>query len=121
MSKRILLIGRWCPFHNGHKYLVDSYLNSGAKVCIAIRRTDEKYNHLQRMAMIRAVYPDRDLVEIIVIPDICGVAVGRGVGYFIAKIPEEIEEISATKIRAGLSMEVPKAVKEIIEFWEKQK
>ena len=100
-TKRVLLIGRWVPFHNGHKYLVDSYLASGTPVCIAIRETEEKYNVYQRMQMIRAVYPNDDRVKIIVIPDIIGVAVGRGVGYFISTVPPEIEKISGTKIREG--------------------
>ena len=92
MSKRMLIIGRWCPFHNGHKYLVDSHLNGGTPVCIAIRDTDEKYTAEQRKQMIEAVYPDKKKVKVVIIPDIMGVAVGRGVGYFIAKVPEEVQE-----------------------------
>tara|TARA_Y100000310_G_C20697319_1_gene826636 strand:+ start:2635 stop:2847 length:213 start_codon:yes stop_codon:yes gene_type:complete len=29
MAKK-LFIGRWMPFHQGHKYIVDSFLNRGA-------------------------------------------------------------------------------------------
>ena len=83
---RILLIGRWSPFHNGHKALVDSFLKIGKKVVIAIRETDEKYPVYLRMTMIRAVYPGDELVKIIVIPDIEGVAIGRDVGYYFVEI-----------------------------------
>lgn len=118
MPKSVLLIGRFVPFHNGHKYLVDSYLASGTPVCIAIRDTDEKYSVQQRAEMIRAVYPDFLEVQIAVIPDISQVAVGRGVGYSIARIPEEIEQISATKIREGKSMDVPPEVERMMKVFD---
>jgi hypothetical protein len=43
-------------------------------------------------------------VKVIIIPDICSVEFGRGVGYdIIERIPpQEIAEISATKIREKL-------------------
>jgi hypothetical protein len=42
-------------------------------------------------------------LKIITIPDICSVEFGRGVGYDIIEHipPQEIAEISATKIRNG--------------------
>jgi len=117
--KRVLFIGRWVIFHSGHKYLIDSYLNSGKKVCIAIRNTHEKYSAEQRKEMIRAVYTNVELVKIIIIPNISQVITGRGVGYGIAKAPREIENISGTKIREGKQWDIPKEVKELIKQWEK--
>ena len=40
-----LFIGRWSPFHAGHKYIIDSYVNNGHKVCIAIRDTKLSKEH----------------------------------------------------------------------------
>ena len=44
MTKRhkryALFIGRWQPFHLGHKYLVDQELKAGKDVAIAIRDTE---------------------------------------------------------------------------------
>ena len=117
-APRILLIGRWSPFHNGHKALVDSFLKVGKKVLIAIRDIEEKYPLFIRIAMIRAVYPVDEIVKIIVIPDIEGVAIGRDVGYYFVEVPEDIKIISGTNIRAGKSMDVPVEVKEILECWE---
>jgi hypothetical protein len=114
-DKRILLIGRWSPFHIGHKTLVDSFLKIGKKVCIAIRETEEKFPVSQRMAMIRAVYCDPEQVKIITIPDIEGVAIGRDVGYYFVEVPEDIKVISGTKIRAGESMDVPDEVRPILQ------
>ena len=82
---RTLFIGRWCPFHNGHKTIIDSFVKNGKPVCIAIRDTKEKYPVWLRMLMIREVYKEEfynDMVKIIVIPDIDQVAVGRKVGYY---------------------------------------
>jgi hypothetical protein len=46
----------------------------------------------------------KDQYEIIVVPNITNICYGRGVGYKIEEIelPKEIQEISATKIRAKL-------------------
>ena len=66
--KYSLFIGRWQPWHDGHKWLIDQRLKEGKKVCIAVR---ESVNY------------------------------GRGVGYDIIEHvpPNNIEQVSATKIR----------------------
>ena len=35
--KYSLFIGRWQPWHKGHRWLIDERLKSGFNVCIAIR------------------------------------------------------------------------------------
>jgi len=113
-----LFIGRWQPFHNGHKYIIDQALKSGKNVCIAIRETEisehNPFNMEQRMEMIRRVYGDK--VKIVDIPDIESVNIGRKVGYKIIRYdaPEEIKKVSATKIRAGKDKSLPKPVAEYI-------
>ena len=44
-----------------------------------------------------------DWVKVMLIPNIRGIYYGRGVGYEVKELvpPEEIREISASKIRAG--------------------
>lgn len=96
-------------------------MNNGKPVCIAIRNTEEKYPVSLRMLMIKAVYEkeiENDMVKVIVIPDIEGVAVGRGVGYYLVDVPQNIKRISGTDIRKGLSVEVPEEVKKIIKDFE---
>lgn len=125
-DKYILLIGRWSPFHKGHKYIVDTFINNGKPVCIAIRESEEEYSVSERMLMIQAVYKDKvdeGLVKIISIPDIEGVAVGRSVGYYLVKVPEEIREVSGTKIRADIKLlikrkysNVPPEVQEVLDY-----
>ncbi|MBN1354289.1 MAG: adenylyl-sulfate kinase [Candidatus Omnitrophica bacterium] len=113
-----LFIGRWQPFHNGHKYLIDKALKEGENVCVAIRNTEisgkNPYTVGQRSEMIRRVYGDR--VEIIVIPDIKSINIGRKVGYDVNRIdpPDEIGRISGTNVRAGKDDNIPKEVEEYI-------
>ena len=71
--------------------------------------------------MIEEVYRNElpeEKVVVIIIPDIKGVAIGRNVGYFFVDVPQDIKTISGTKIREGLSIDVPKKVKYIIEQFE---
>ncbi len=113
-----LFIGRWQPFHNGHKYLIDQALLQGRHVCVAIRDTEisEKnpFTVEQRKEMIWRVYGDS--VKTIVIPDIESINIGRKVGYEVNRIdaPEQITRISGTSIRAGKDANVPPEVDDYI-------
>jgi len=121
MSDRyFLFIGRWSPFHEGHKYIVDSFVNNGKKVCVAVRDSEEKYPTEVRKKMIEAVYKDNPNVEIIIIPDIEGVCVGRKVGYCLIEAPDEIKKISGTGIRAGTCDAIPDEVQRVIDKWEQE-
>jgi len=103
-----LFIGRWQPLHDGHKLLFNKVLEAGGNVCIAIRSQipDQKnpFTAEQVKENIEEVYRqdiEKQRVKVIVIPDICSVEFGRGVGYDIIEHvpPTEVAEISATKIR----------------------
>lgn len=113
-----MFIGRWQPFHNGHKYLIDHAITQGQDVCIALRDTEisEKnpYTIDQRAEMIRRVYGNK--VKIAVIPDIASINIGRKVGYDVNRIdpPKQIEKISGTNVRSGIDNNVPTEVSEYI-------
>lgn len=104
---RSLFIGRWQPFHEGHQKLVQSVLDEGKPVLIAVRETpiDEKnpYNAAERIRRIKDHYKGNANVDVISIPDIAEVCYGRDVGWGIRRIrlDKQTEEISATKIRGG--------------------
>ncbi len=104
MSKS-LFIGRWQPFHEGHKALIGSVLQEGGKVVIAVRDTpvseNDPYNIKERIAYIKKNYKGNKDVEVIPIPDIKEVCYGRDVGWGIRRIrlKRQTEEISATKTR----------------------
>lgn len=103
-----LFIGRWQPLHEGHKQLFRQVINEGGKVCVAIRDVEnsEKNPFTTNEVMLNIFEQMKPEVEsgklkVIVIPDICSVEFGRGVGYDIIEHipPQEVADISATKIR----------------------
>ena len=114
-----LFVGRWQPFHLGHKYIIDQALKQGKDVAVAVRDTElsEKnpYTVEQRIQMIKQVYGDKVLV--IPICDIESINIGRNVGYDVIhyEVPRQIEDISATKIRSAKTTssmtDVPEEVK----------
>ena len=102
-----MFVGRWQPFHDGHKWLIDQKLSQNKPILIAVRDIppDEKnpFTTEQTVEMINKVYEKHD-VEVVSIPDIESVNYGRGVGYEINEHvpPENIGFISATSIRNSI-------------------
>lgn len=109
-----LFIGRWQPLHEGHKQLFRQVINEGGRVCVAIRdiEVDEKNPFTANQIMLNISEQMKEEMEscklkVIVIPDICSVEFGRGVGYDIIEHipPQEVADISATKIREQMKLE----------------
>jgi len=107
-KKYSLFIGRWQPWHAGHRWLIDQRLNEGKNVWIAIRdvKPDEKNPWTAQEVLINLSEELHDLINeekifISIVPDIESVNYGRGVGYEIIEHvpPSNIHDISATKIR----------------------
>ena len=110
--KYSMFIGRWQPWHAGHRWLIDQRLNEDKNVLICVREVskDDKnpYNPLDVKENIEKELRDliqQNRVKVIVIPDIESVNYGRGVGYDIIEHvpPQKVGEISATKIREELN------------------
>ena len=106
-----MFIGRWQPWHEGHRWLIDQRLNQGKKVWIAIRdiEPDENQPWTPQEVLMNLSNELQDLIEegkifISIVPDIESINYGRGVGYEIIEHvpPTDIKEISATKIREKL-------------------
>ena len=109
--KYSMFIGRWQPWHDGHRWLIDQRLNEGKNVLICVREVskDDKnpYDPMEVKQNIENVLSDlikSKKIKVIVIPDIESVNYGRGVGYDIIEHipPSEVGEISATEIRKKL-------------------
>lgn len=109
-----MFIGRWQPWHQGHKWLIDQRLNEGKNVLICIRdiQPDDKnpFSAQEVESNIKKElwkYLTDEKVKVMIIPDIESVNFGRGVGYDIIEHvpPQEVGEISATKIREELKKE----------------
>ena len=109
--KYSMFIGRWQPWHQGHRWLIDQRLNQGKNVLICIRDVEpnEKQPWTPHEVLMNLSNELEDLIQegkvkIIIITDIESVNYGRGVGYEVIEHapPEDIKEISATKIRKQL-------------------
>jgi cytidyltransferase-like protein len=102
-----LFIGRYQPFHGGHRRLIEEGLRRVGQVCIAVRNTqgvDDKnplpfFAVKQRIETALSVYTGRFTVA--PLPNITNVLYGRNVGYAVERIvlDETIEAISATNMR----------------------
>ncbi len=112
--KYSMYIGRWQPWHEGHRWLIDQRLNEGKKVLICIRdvEPDEKnpwtaVEVLQNLTNELLDIIQEGKVKIIIIPDIESINIGRGVGYDVIEHcpPDDIKEISATAIRNKMKEE----------------
>lgn len=108
MKKYALYIGRWQTWHKGHEWLINQQLEKGKKVWIAIRDVEEDANNPKSayrvmMDLIEEPFIKENIDKILIsiIPDIESFNYGRDVGYEVIEHqpPQEIMEISGTKIR----------------------
>jgi len=109
--KYSMFIGRWQPWHDGHRWLIDQRLNQNKNVLICIREVSQDdsnpYDPVEVKKNIEKELNDlilADRVKVIIIPDIESINYGRGVGYDIIEHtpPKKVGEISATAIRKKL-------------------
>jgi nicotinamide mononucleotide adenylyltransferase len=109
-----MYVGRWQPWHKGHRWLIDQRLNEGKRILLCIRdvEPDEKNPWTPQEVLVNLTYElnnliQEDKIKIIIIPDIESINIGRGVGYDVIEHcpPDEIKEISATAIRQQMKQE----------------
>ena len=104
-----LLIGRYQPFHVGHKALVAEAIKRSGQCCIALRDVagiddSNPYNFEKVKTEIEAVCAEfGNKIKVVPLPNISDVFYGRGVGYNIEQLElsKDLQEVSATKIRNG--------------------
>jgi hypothetical protein len=105
------MVGRYQPFHDGHKALIVEALKRVGQVCIAVRDTlgtDDKNPFSFEYVRARIEHGLREYegrFVVIAVPNISTIFYGRDVGYLIERIelPSAVEEISATRIRTALA------------------
>jgi len=115
----VQMLGRWQPFHDGHYALFEEIVKFTGQVCIQIRDVqgvdDNPYDFETVKKNIEAKlnpkYKNR--FKVVLVPNITNICYGRGVGYKIEEIvlPESIQKISATKIRAEMRKKIKKKIK----------
>jgi hypothetical protein len=105
-----LFIGRYQPFHEGHRSLIAEGIRRVGQACVAIRNThgiDGKNPFPYEYVRARVEHGLREYegqFTTIPLPNITNIFYGRDVGYSIERIElnDELESISATKTRARL-------------------
>lgn len=103
-----LMIGRFQPWHQGHRTLFEKILKQYGRVVIGIRSMPESESNPYSTSDVELMINedlDRDyegLYTTLILPNIEGVHWGRDVGYKTGRIhlPADIEAISATQIRS---------------------
>ena len=101
------MLGRWQPFHDGHYALFEEIIKKTGQVCIQVRDVygvgdnpfDFEYVKSKIVERLEPKYKNR--FKIVLVPNITNICYGRGVGYKVEEVvlPENIQKISATKIR----------------------
>jgi len=113
-GKYAMFIGRWQPWHEGHRWLIDQALNEGKHVLLCIRDVpvSESNPWTAQEILTNLVEELKDVIEekrvmLGIIPDIESINIGRGIGYDVIEHvpPQEIHDISATKIREQMKQD----------------
>ncbi len=105
-----LMIGRYQPFHDGHKALIVEGINRVGQVCVVVRDTsgtDDKnpfsFEYV-RSRIEHGLRAHEGRFIVVSLPNITNVFYGRDVGYQIERIDidQRLQDISATNERAKL-------------------
>jgi hypothetical protein len=113
-KETVQMLGRWQPWHAGHRALFERAIAKTGQVVIQIRDC-QGWQGTNPFAIEQVKYfIRRDLdtlyqgqYEIQVVPNIVNITYGRDVGYRIEQesFDESITDISATKIRKSMGLE----------------
>jgi hypothetical protein len=107
-KETVQMLGRWQPWHAGHRALFERAIEKTGQVCIMIRDCQgwQGSNPFELTKVKEFITRDLDPTyqgqyEILVVPNIVEIVYGRDVGYKITQevFDESVHEISATKIR----------------------
>ena len=110
-----IFVGRFQPFHDGHRKCIENILQNCDKCIVMMRETEKTdknpFDLEKRKGMIRAAFPNEEQVIITEFEDLgaeLAVYIGRDVGYELIQLDEKTESISATDIRKKLYEEAGK-------------
>jgi len=113
-KETVQMLGRWQPWHQGHRALFERAIAKTGQVVIQIRDC-QGWQGTNPFAIEQVKYfIQRDLdpvyqgqYEIQVVPNIVNITYGRDVGYRIEQesFDEQTTNISATKIRKAMGLE----------------
>jgi hypothetical protein len=112
-AETVQMLGRWQPWHEGHRALFERLIARTGQVVIQIRDVQgwQGSNPFEVERVKAFIKRDLDPIyqgqyEIQVVPNIVHIGWGRGVGYTSGEesFDEAVTDISATKIRRELGL-----------------
>jgi hypothetical protein len=112
-KETVQMMGRWQPWHDGHRALFERLIQRTGQVVIQIRDVQgwQGSNPFEVEKVKNFIKRDLDPIyqgqyEIQVVPNIVHIGWGRGVGYTSGEetFDEAVADISATKIRKELGL-----------------
>ena len=106
------MLGRYQPWHEGHKKLFELIVKKDLQVNIQVKDSQglDKKNPFSFKKIKKIIEKDlinfKSRIKITKVPNITNIIYGRKVGYKISKIltPKKFRDISATKIRSKLKI-----------------
>ena len=104
------MLGRWQPFHDGHYALFKEIIKKTGQVCIQIRDVQGVDDNPFDFDTVKKKIEERlnpefeGRCKVMLVPNITNISNGRRGGYRLEEVvlPDEIQKISATKIRAKM-------------------
>ena len=112
-KETVQMLGRWQPWHDGHRALFERLLAKTGQVVIQVRDVQgwQDSNPFNFFDVVRFIKRDLDPLyqgqyDIMLVPNIVHIGWGRGVGYTSGEetFNETVTDISATKIRKDLGL-----------------
>jgi len=115
----VQMLGRWQPWHEGHRALFERCVTKTGQVIIQVRdvqgvsggsgQDDNPFDmdsvcmNIEQDLAVHGFFRGKDY-EIMLVPNITNITYGRGVGYVFEEevFDNSVREISATKIRQKL-------------------
>ena len=107
----VQMLGRWQPWHKGHRALFERAIAKTGQVAIMVRNCNDEKNPFSFSDVEERIRRDLDCEYnnryiIRLVPNIVNITYGRDVGYKIEQetFDESITSISATKIRKEMGL-----------------
>ena len=113
-KETVQMLGRWQPWHAGHRALFERAIAKTGQVCIMIRDVQgwQGSNPFTFLQVVKYIKRDLDPLyqgqfQVQLVPNIVNITYGRDVGYKIEQetFDDSITKISATQIRKEMGLE----------------
>lgn len=113
-KETVQMLGRWQPWHAGHRALFERAIAKTGQVCIMVRDCQgwQGSNPFDFYQVVKNIKRDLEPLyqgqfEVMLVPNIVNITYGRDVGYKIEQeqFDKSITDISATKIRREMGLE----------------